>query len=618
MKQDDEIDKLFRDNLENSSMPDIPQSYLDDLNKRLDTITPTTKFGNFQSLFGILSVVGLFSVVSLVIYIAIINSKSDKLKNDQKNSAVNSTNSNLENDSINKIEKINSNNEANTLAEPENKDSEHTTTSTDIVTTNSASSVISVDKSGNEKQLMEKGSENNSNTSSSKLNNKTNTLVSASAKERKNKVDKTALNKSDGQDNITVTTNSNVSSKIKDAKKSRSKNNTVISAVNVNGAAIADKENLKAETAKPKQNISKGKTNKINKIKSSAFAEANKGNVSKLSDKKELSDVSVSKTEKNKLVEISNNPDTIQSNSDKNLTSTTDKKDSLLTINKQLNANNHNLDSLKKVSVDTVVLAAKDTAKLNGAATLKPLSDSSANVLKGVKSVQFLIGAANVNSIFASKNSNYDAKRKAEETAIWAFDASVLLNYTKNKFVYSLGINFSQWGENIKYKATTNSTKFLKGEDTTYTTQQIDSVTFVTTPKINLIYGNQVVTNNAITAHNGKNRYTYLSVPFLFGYEFGINSVSIIPKIGGMLGMSIQSKGFYVSPDLQKLVQEKANSLLFNFQLQVDLQKKINSYTSICISPVVRSNVSPLIHSENTSNRYYSYGIQIGASYIIH
>ncbi len=632
MKQDDEIDKLFKDNLENSSIPDIPQAYLDNLNKRLDTITPTTKFGNpqyllgkykllsenFQSLFGIFSILGVVGIISLVIYFVVFNSKSDKLKNENKNISVKSTTTtDFNNNSSTNTAQINNNNENNTITELENNESEQVISATDKSTSISSLSTISekaLDNSTEEKPI-EKASENTTNTFSSKRNNKTNNLVS---EQYQAKADKKAVNiKSNSlskQEQLANVAKDTKVEKNKFDKKDRNKNMDQNALVD---ETIADKETGNKETFKSVKSIAKNITNKYNKPQSSALAKAIKKSNIELNNKKDLTDVNVLKTEATILSVPSNNMDSVQSDANKSLTSTTDKKDSLNNINKQLIVDNHNSDSLKNAGADTLALAAKDSAQQKNVAALKPIIDSLANILKGVKSVQLLIGAANVNSIFASKNANYDAKRKSEENAILVFDASLLISYSKNKFIYSLGVNYSKWGEKVSYTATIDSVNYLKGQDTTYTTVQKDSVTFITVPSVYSVYGNKVSSNESIV-YNGKNKYTYLSIPFLFGYKFGNNLFSIIPKIGGMVGIPLSSKGYYVSSDFKKLIEEKASSLLFNVQLSLDLQKKIGSYASICISPVVRSNVSPLIHSVNTSNRYYMYGIQIGMSYIIH
>jgi hypothetical protein len=573
MKQDNEIDKLFKDKLENSSIPDIPQAYLDDLNKRLDAINPTTKFGKFRTLFGMFSLVGV--AISLVIYFTVFNSKSDKLKNDNKNISVNSNTIDFNNDSLTNTNQNNNNNQNNEIAELKNNESEQVISATNKSTTTSTSSTVLENKTKNG--------------TPEKRNNTTNNLMAEQpqAKTYKKIIDVKS---------VFVTKKEQLSNVPQDNKVK--KNKAAASVINAANEAIA---------------------NKKNKSQSPALAEAIKNSNVEPNNKKDLTGESVSKIEDTKLSfsGSSNKKDSVQSDANKSLALVIDKKDSLSNVNKQLNAGNSNLDSLKKASIDTLALAVKGFTQKDSVPALKPLSDSSANVLKGVKSIQLLIGAANVNSIFTSKNANYDAKRKAEESTILVFDASVLMNYTKNKFVYSFGINVSQWGENIKYTATIDSVEFLKGQDTTYTTVQKDSVTFDTVSTIHSIYGNKVSSNES-TVYNGKNKYTYLSIPFLFGYKFGNNLFSIIPKIGGVVGIPISSKGYYVSQDLKKLVQEKARSLLFNVQLSVDLQKKIGSYASICVSPFVNYNALPLIHSENTFNRYYSYGIQIGASYIIH
>lgn len=566
MQHDNEIDKLFRDKLEEAHMPEIPQGYLDDINKRLDHLPSQKKKRRYLGFFWLVALLG---ISSLVLHFTLFNnSTSDKLKNDVDSSSANHSSTNNETTVI-------SQNNRSTAAEDNThssslKTSDLSSGSTNILKENKINnpSNSGTDKSDNPVYLK------NINSLDERTNNKTITFASiANIEGSKNRL-------------------------------SENKNNNKKNAINEESNPTEVENRAILNNTAGQQNLNATITDVVlnNDPKK---AENNLPNSGSKENKIELPVARESKTDSLKTIM----ENTLQVN----------KKDSLNITKAQLPANSTNPDSLKKAASDTLAIAAKDSAKKTVPDTSKALSTGTENdVSKGIMSIQLLIGMNKVYSFYKQKNSIYNNKRKQEESPVWVYDASLLFDYTRKRFVYSVGINYSQWGEKINYKPTTDSVSYLSGYDTTYVTQQTDPNTFVTNGYISAEYKNKAVINDKLTAHNGVNIYSYVSIPFLLGYKLGDEFFSVTPKIGGMAGIPIQSKGYYISNDLTELVKEKAAPWLLNFQVSADLQSKLSSHISLCIAPVYRYNLTPLIHSENTVNQYAGIGMNVGLSYIIH
>jgi len=573
MQHDNEIDKLFRDKLEEAHMPEIPQGYLDDINKRLDHLPSQKKKRRYLDFFGLVALLGIASTIFVTFYY---NEISQQPKNDDSlsvNSLGNTTN---------EISPINSN----SRTKDTNYKNEHHT----ILKTNDPSTSTNISEEN--KTTEERHNVDKTKPASTTLNSRPS--ASSLSKNNNNKVDRESeiiLKNQRTAQNIIIQSKS-----LSENKKNNITKESDFS--KIENKPISNKINAEQNLSITKNNIAHNNDAKINENKNGKSTIENKV------------DSNLSPTEKNKIVGSNTTIDNI---------SQVDTTNSL-TIQKGLSpASIANPDSLKKVTKDTLALAAKDSSKKTSPDTSKPsVITAKSDITKGVMSIQLLIGMNKVYSSFKQKNSIYNNKRKQEESPIWVYDASLLFDYTRKRFVYSVGLNYSQWGEKINYKPTTDSVSYINRYDTTYVTKQTNTNTFVTNGYISAEYKNKAVINDKLTAHNGINIYSYFSIPFLLGYKLGDEFFSVTPKIGGMAGIPIQSKGYYINNDLTELVQEKAAPWLINLQGSLDLQSKLGPYINLCITPVYRYNLTPLIHSENTVNQYAGIGMNVGLSYIIH
>lgn len=221
----------------------------------------------------------------------------------------------------------------------------------------------------------------------------------------------------------------------------------------------------------------------------------------------------------------------------------------------------------------------------------------------------------------------YLAKRNDEETNIVSMSYGLRMNYNFNeKINISLGANSLTYGEDVNYStiystsesigSVSKDSSYLEyiytaipdtingGYDTTITTIIVDTTFMVDTTIINV---------NA-TDYAGKNRFTYLQIPIMFGYKFTFNKLSVNVRLGGSYGILLKNTGSYVDnnvsnielPNLRKTMINMVASTTIGYQL-----KKVNVF----IEPKFRLNSGSIITHPEIKQRYTSIGCNFGLSF---
>ena len=221
----------------------------------------------------------------------------------------------------------------------------------------------------------------------------------------------------------------------------------------------------------------------------------------------------------------------------------------------------------------------------------------------------------------------YLAKRNDEETNIVSMSYGLRMNYSFNeKINISLGANSLTYGEDVNYStiystsesigSVSKDSSYLEyiytavpdtingGYDTTITTIIVDTTFMVDTTIINV---------NA-TDYAGKNRFTYLQIPIMFGYKFTFNKLSVNVRLGGSYGILLKNTGSYVDnnvsnielPNLRKTMINMVASTTIGYQL-----KKMNVF----IEPKFRLNSGSIITHPEIKQRYTSIGCNFGLSF---
>lgn len=211
-----------------------------------------------------------------------------------------------------------------------------------------------------------------------------------------------------------------------------------------------------------------------------------------------------------------------------------------------------------------------------------------------------------------------------------SFALGTNVNYEINKWNIQTGISYMQLIEDFNYLEeistidTTGSfweyhaTGYSHSFDTVGYEFQIDTLNgdtfFVYVPmiidSITTIFDSTKVysteTNNSIKNYNIRNKYTYLNIPFMFGYSFYENKkMTLTGKIGGNIGILLNAKGKSFSVlDNKSVIDFNESNLPFiktNFSWVVGLNMyyKIEKNLGLFIEPYFRGNLNSMLDTNH-------------------
>ena len=214
------------------------------------------------------------------------------------------------------------------------------------------------------------------------------------------------------------------------------------------------------------------------------------------------------------------------------------------------------------------------------------------------------------------------------EDCIVSLPLDLRVNYNlNNKFSLSTGINTASLGEKIDYNHVHENYMVYDSNfiDTVcnigtfhipyydINTNQMDtaiySIMMDTSYWINESYEEESINN-----YNVQNRYTYLNIPFMIGYQFKIKNISIGLRAGGAVGFRINnSNGMYYNSNIQGLHSFRAKKTIYNIVTTASLGyqfKKIKMF----IEPKYWFNLTNSILKSDIDHKYHLLGLNIGIS----
>ena len=214
------------------------------------------------------------------------------------------------------------------------------------------------------------------------------------------------------------------------------------------------------------------------------------------------------------------------------------------------------------------------------------------------------------------------------EDCIVSLPLDLRLNYNlNNKFSLSTGINTASLGEKIDYNDVHENYMVYDSNfiDTVcnigtfhipyydINTNQMDtaiySIMMDTSYWINESYEEESINN-----YNVQNRYTYLNIPFMIGYQFKIKNISIGLRAGGAVGFRINnSNGMYYNSNIQGLHSFKAKKTIYNIVTTASVGyqfKKIEMF----VEPKYWFNLTNSVLKSNIDHKYHLLGLNIGVS----
>jgi hypothetical protein len=214
------------------------------------------------------------------------------------------------------------------------------------------------------------------------------------------------------------------------------------------------------------------------------------------------------------------------------------------------------------------------------------------------------------------------------EECIISLPLDLRVNYNlNNKFSLSSGINTASLGEKIDYNDVHENYMVYDSNfiDTVcnigtfhvpyydINTNQMDTAIYSlmmdTSYWVNESYEEESVNN-----YNVQNRYTYLNIPFMIGYQFKINKINIGLRAGGAVGFRINnSNGMYYNSNIQGLHSFKAKKTIYNIVTTASLGYQFKNI-EMFIEPRYWFNLTNSILKSDIDHKYHVLGLNIGVS----
>jgi hypothetical protein len=214
------------------------------------------------------------------------------------------------------------------------------------------------------------------------------------------------------------------------------------------------------------------------------------------------------------------------------------------------------------------------------------------------------------------------------EECIISLPLDLRVNYNlNNKFSLSSGINTASLGEKIDYYD-------VHENYMVYDSNFIDTVCNIGTFHVpyydintnqmdTAIYSlmmdtsywvNESYEEESINNYNVQNRYTYLNIPFMIGYQFKINNINIGLRAGGAVGFRINnSNGMYYNSNIQGLHSFKAKKTIYNIVTTASIGYQFKNI-EMFIEPRYWFNLTNSILKSDIDHKYHVLGLNIGVS----
>ena len=214
------------------------------------------------------------------------------------------------------------------------------------------------------------------------------------------------------------------------------------------------------------------------------------------------------------------------------------------------------------------------------------------------------------------------------EECIISLPLDLRVNYNlNNKFSLSTGINTASLGEKIDYYDVHENYMVYDSNfiDTVcnigtfhvpyydINTNQMDTA-FYSLMMDTSYWVNESYEEESVNNYNVQNRYTYLNIPFMIGYQFKINKINIGLRAGGAVGFRINnSNGMYYNSNIQGLHSFKAKKTIYNIVTTASLGYQFKNI-EMFIEPRYWFNLTNSILKSDIDHKYHVLGLNIGVS----
>ena len=620
MESKNNIDKLFKDKLSNREF-DIKESFLADLEGKLDAQKPKNKLWRIFYTVGIVIIVGSLSYFYRTIedtsskyYFPI--SLSDSY---QKTDALTDG---LVDEEVVAIDKIGT--EATSKINGSN--------SVDQLDLNNSQS--SQKNRGNEQRALEPNISDDKNKSDKEENNKhlssinknvtTNSTVNNPANSIKDQINSNNTKASNGETEMVIEKNEPLS--LTKENLTETENETLLpvglGTEDTNSTSVVLNDNDKEVVASNKESIEDSISIKEN-TSTELIASKNSGLIDK---------------EITQIVSDTAVPD-ILTNENQNTTGDLDTN----TTEKEIIDDN---DAVTNEEITDTTVLASNSIVIDSLVLVKEISEEFSDTLSkddSLVNIEVLIpedanekfkkwtfsvfgGPSLINKKIAGSTDAYLLKRKDEEANIVSMSYGLRMNYNFNeKINFSLGANSLTYGEDVNYSTIydTESSISAVSKDSTYldiisTVVQdsnggyyttIDSIIVDTT----FMVDTTIINVNA-TDYAGKNRFTYLQIPIMIGYKFSFDKLSVNLRLGGSYGILIKNSGNYVDYNLSNIESLNLRKTMINIVASATIGYQLKKM-NVFIEPKFRMNSGSIITHSEIKQHYTSIGCNFGLSF---
>ena len=179
------------------------------------------------------------------------------------------------------------------------------------------------------------------------------------------------------------------------------------------------------------------------------------------------------------------------------------------------------------------------------------------------------------------------------------------------------GFSYNTFGENVDY----SFTKYQQYDSSiSITTDSIISMNFDTINNVLFInyYQYDSIVHNLDSAENklsAKNRFSYLTIPFLIGYNLNYKKLDFNLRVGISYSYLLSKKGQYINYQLLDFENALPKKHLFNYILSPTLSYAVSKNIGLVINPQIIINAKSILPQKEIKQRYKNYGVLLGISY---
>jgi len=119
-----------------------------------------------------------------------------------------------------------------------------------------------------------------------------------------------------------------------------------------------------------------------------------------------------------------------------------------------------------------------------------------------------------------------------------------------------------------------------------------------------------------------QNRFRYIEVPIMLGYEFRLKNIGLEVATGISIGFRVNSSGKFLNYNNDLVDVNPSNNpysnMMMNYILSVGVKYHLTNRFSIIAQPIYKTNLNSIIESNfGSDTRYTSIGLNVGVNYII-